>query len=179
MDRDEGTHYLSHVYDPLLTETAPSTGSSSEQKRSFWGSVSTMTLETVKFVSNFLVLFNEILLNYALQTWWIYSKTSWQLTWASMRITVLRFRQWFVGRAIFTSIHRHILGPDTWRLSYTTRDRTVCPIRPFVEGTVDGCCDERMGNMESTKLIKYSIGLLCGQTSKKFFFNYSQFLSNL
>ena len=31
--------------------------------RSFWGSVSTMTHKTVKFVSKFLVLYNEILLN--------------------------------------------------------------------------------------------------------------------
>ena len=24
MNTDEGTHYLSHMYDPLITETAPS-----------------------------------------------------------------------------------------------------------------------------------------------------------
>ena len=35
MNKDEGTHYLSHVYDPLFAERASATGSISEQKRSF------------------------------------------------------------------------------------------------------------------------------------------------
>ena len=63
---------------PLLFQAATCRGRcfgqqrvSWEQKRSFWGSVSIMTHETVKFMINFLVLFNEILHNYALQTWWI------------------------------------------------------------------------------------------------------------
>ena len=41
MNRDEGTRYLSHVYDPLSVDLKQRPlHSSSEQKRSFWGSVS-------------------------------------------------------------------------------------------------------------------------------------------
>ena len=44
MNRDEGTHYLSHIYDPLSNQTAPSTGTARNRR-----SVSPMTHETVWF----------------------------------------------------------------------------------------------------------------------------------
>ena len=78
MNRDEGAHYLSHVYDPLLA--TPTSGDRrnrrGDQVPSFWWSVLTRTHEIVNTSIFFCFCFDKRTLNYVYQqTWWISSRT--------------------------------------------------------------------------------------------------------